>query len=110
MWTQEKYSQDVRVVVTLLLRINLAKKRFFRTRKQTTTQKPKELKVKTKGGNVTRRLNTLFELLMKVQNFKKNKLRCIEKVLNSLFIEDAYIPSTVASSSIAHTPVADEGM
>ena len=86
MWTNDKYRQDIRAVVTLLLRINLAPKRFFKPKKKYDKEESKKTKIR-KNVPKSVLMETLFELLVKFQkgSSKYNKLHSIKKTIQKLF-------------------------
>lgn len=108
MWSNEFYKQDLRVVVTLLLRINLAKKRFFGSRKKHNRDTKKVSKAKgTKlsKGLLKQKMETLFEVLIKYQRGKDRKLPCITRFIKAIFDSTYYVINKTTGSDPE-----DEGM
>lgn len=87
MWSEEKYRDDLRVAITLLLRINLARKRYFKHRKPSpqSSTTPSPLK---KNKSLSGSMKLLFELLLKFQKSKHRKVHSIEKVVEAIFCGD----------------------
>ncbi|KAG2201781.1 hypothetical protein INT47_002041 [Mucor saturninus] len=101
MWSNEFYKQDLRVVVTLLLRINLAKKRFFGFRKKHNMDTKKVSKAKgtkLRKGYLKQKMETLFEVLMKYQSGKDRKLPCITRFIKAIFDSTYYVVNKTTGS------------
>lgn len=102
MWSYDFYKQDLKVVVMLLLRINLATKRFFGSKKKCTTktkQNPKAQKNQQRKGFLKQKMETLFELLIKYQGGKDRKLSCITRVIDTIFNPRCLVINETACSN-----------
>lgn len=91
MWTYPKYLQDLKVIITLLLRANLCEERFFSS-KPTVIRKPDPQtsvpSSKKKKKNRSFLMNELFDCITKFeQRGKRNKLLVIGKLVDDLFRE-----------------------
>lgn len=83
MWAPQTHRQDLRVAATLLLRMNLAKKRFFREHKRHISKDLAESRSKTRASSFGR-MNTLFKLLLQVQDNHK-KVFVVAKFVKRMF-------------------------
>lgn len=86
MWSYDQYKQDLRVSITLLLRMHLAKKRFFKPKKSRQVTKAKERQgCLYRKGYLRKKMDSLFYLLLKFQNGKQNKIHSIKRTIVSLY-------------------------
>ncbi|KAG2205959.1 hypothetical protein INT47_005277 [Mucor saturninus] len=99
MWSHDQYRQDLRVCITLLLRINLARSRFFNKKKYEAkkiddSKKSQGVSKKIKAKKaLSQKMEALFKLLIKFQGSKYRKMHCIAKILKHLFSStDCAIP------------------
>ncbi|KAI7875834.1 uncharacterized protein EV154DRAFT_486624 [Mucor mucedo] len=99
MWLHDQYIHDIRVCITLLLRINLARSRFFNKKKceakKIDDSKKSQVvfkKFKAKKS-LAQKMEALFKLLIKFQDSKYRKMHCIAKILKNVFSStDCTIP------------------
>ncbi|CAO3634132.1 unnamed protein product [Mucor hiemalis] len=87
MWSLENYRQDLKVVITLLLRINLARKRFF-AKKTFPKRDISDEKKKQKSRKKFKKqflCEQIFQILMKIREGNDQKHLALQKVVESLF-------------------------
>ena len=84
MWSYDQCKQDLRVVLTLIIRMNLSKKRFFK-HKNVPRKSGEVVEVKLKKTQSPKvQMNQLFELLIKFSK-KHKKYYCIERLVEKIF-------------------------
>lgn len=91
LWCFDKYKSDLRVIFTLLLRIDLAKKRFFRQKK---TRTDKVAVVKNKRSKpykapLKKLMLELFKVVTKFEHGQFQKLSVIDKYVDIIFKDNS---------------------
>lgn len=99
MWSGNACKNDLRVAVTLILRINLARKRFFRKKNPSHEKSKKDVKEPVKSeqkSDSTRKMEELFTLLLKHRRGLPNKYfvikSLISEILDPVIEEKLHVP------------------
>lgn len=88
MWTYQRFVSDLRVVLTLILRLHLCPKRFRRlnhSRVSSKQEKTAQESPKTAKKRRQRVMIDLFEAIIKYSAGKLNKIHVVEKLVDNVF-------------------------